>query len=85
MLNGSSCKIDRGAFGLKPDPAIPALTGLIEPESACFGAFLSLAAVSSGAIVRPEKPASQLTCLDLSGSIRRATVVFSLEEDTAWT
>ena len=85
MVSDSSCKIDNGAFGLMPDPAIPAPSGLIEPDSACFGAFLSPAAVSSGAISRPEKPASQLTCLDLSGSIRSATVVFSLEENTAWT
>ncbi|WLS10595.1 ATP-binding cassette domain-containing protein (plasmid) [Shinella sumterensis] len=67
-----SYKAILGAFGLKPDPAIPAPEGLIEPASACFGAFLSPAFVSSGAGSDQGKPTTQLTCLALSGSIRRA-------------
>lgn len=83
-MNGSACSNFSGAFGLKPDPAFPALKGLIEPNAACVGAFLRPAAVSLGATSRRGRPTSQLVRLALSGSIRRAKIALSLRGNAAW-
>lgn len=85
MASGSAYRNLSGAFGLEPDPAFPAPSGLIEPVSACIAAFLSFASVSSRATSKARMPISQLTGLTLSGSIRRAKLAFSNRETAAWT
>ena len=80
MSNCSAVSVFPGASGQMPGPAFPALSGLIEPNPACFGVFLKPAGVSCGAASWQGMPTSQLVCLDLSGSIRRARMPLSQEE-----